>query len=266
MPADRAGWTEGGGVSLRFRISGEGSKSLILFHGLTGTLETWDPLIPTLSSGFRILRADQRGAGQSEKVRQPYTLADLVHDAEQVIEAAGLAPPYYVGGIASGTAIALAYADRRPDAVAALALCAPALRTEATRVRAMMERSERAARDGMRAIADETIARSYPAHMAHDQDGYRAYRSSFLAIDPVAYGHANRVLSAVDLEGAMASLPQPVLLIAGAHDLLRPPDAVRPLQAAFRHGEMITLATCHQMALHAPEAVANAMLTFFHRH
>src|SRR5260370_36334138 len=95
-------------VSLHYCVSGGGPRSLVLIHELAGTLESFDRVVPALEADFRILRADQRGAGLSEKVRARFGLDDLVGDALRLLRAAGLAPPYYVAGIASGAAIAVA--------------------------------------------------------------------------------------------------------------------------------------------------------------
>ena len=263
MHGESTHWTEPGNVSLRYRLSGKGNRSLILFHGLTGTIETWDLVSRELETDFRVLRADQRGAGLSEKVRTPYSMPDLVEDALRVLEASQLPPPFYLGGIASGTAIAVAVAHRLNTTVAALALCAPALRSTPDRARLLVERAEAAIREGMRTVMPATVARSYPEDMITDRATYDDYISRFLAIDPVSYANANRVLSAVDLEQEIGSIRQPVLLVTGNRDVMRPPDSARPLLSAFADCHMSILDTCHLMILQAPKAVAQTMREFF---
>src|ERR1700694_4057576 len=137
-------------VSLHYGVSGRGRRSLVLIHELAGTLESFDHVLPALEADFRILRADQRGAGLSEKVRAPFGLDDLVADAHRLMQTAGLAPPYCVAAIASGAAIAAALALRHPQEVAALTLCAPSLGTDPDRRHYLLERSETAKRAGMR--------------------------------------------------------------------------------------------------------------------
>src|ERR1700761_6407143 len=112
-------------ISLRYELSGAGSRSLILIHELAGTTESWDLVVPHLEADFRILRSDQRGTGLSEKVRQPFSGLDLVTDTERLIETSGLKPPYYIAGIASGAAIAVALATRLGTDAAGVALCSP---------------------------------------------------------------------------------------------------------------------------------------------
>jgi 3-oxoadipate enol-lactonase len=250
-------------ISLHYGVSGRGPRNLVLIHELAGTLASFDRVVPALEQDFRILRADQRGAGLSEKVRSPFGLDDLVTDAHRLMQAAGFAPPYYVAGIASGAAIAAALALRYPDEVAALALCAPSLGTNPDRAHYLLERSETAERAGMRAIVDLVFERTYPKHDRGDPDVYAEHRARFLAIDPVCYAHANRMLAQVALEPLLCEIACPCLLIAGRHDQMRPPAQVERYAALLQRAELALIDSGHIMVVQAPDAVAAAMRRFF---
>jgi 3-oxoadipate enol-lactonase len=250
-------------ISLHYCVSGGGRRSLVLIHELAGTLESFDHVVPALQADFRILRADQRGAGLSEKVRAPFDLDDLVDDMHRLLQTAGLAPPYYVAGIASGAAIAAALALRHPQEVAALALCAPSLGTSPDRRHYLLERSETAKREGMRSIVDVVFERTYPAHDRGDPQVYAEHRGRFLAIDPVCYAHANRMLAEVALEPLLQQIECPCLLLAGRHDQMRPPDQVKRYAGLFRRAELAVIDSGHIMVVQAPAAVADAMRGFF---
>jgi 3-oxoadipate enol-lactonase len=258
-------FAECSGVSLHYGISGSGPRSLVLIHELAGTLDSFDHVVPGLEQNFRILRADQRGAGLSEKVRAPFGLDDLVTDTLSLLQTAGLEPPYYVAGIASGAAIAIALALRRPHEVAALALCAPSLGTSPDRRHYLLERSETAKRQGMRAIVDMVFERTYPQHDRGDPNVYSEHRARFLAIDPVCYAHANRMLAEVALEPSLREIECPCLLLAGRHDQMRPPAQVERYAALFRRAELAIIDSGHIMVVQAPDAVAGAMRRFFLR-
>jgi 3-oxoadipate enol-lactonase len=256
-------FAEHSGVSHHYCVSGRGPRSLVLIHELAGTLESFDRMVPGLEADFRILRADQRGAGLSEKVRAPFGLDDLVEDTLALLRAAGLAPPYCVAGIASGAAIAAALALRCPNDVAALALCAPSLGTNPDRRHYLSERSETAKRQGMRAIVEMVFERTYPPHDRGDPEVYAEHRGRFLAIDPVCYAHANRMLAEVALEPSLAQIVCPCLLLAGRHDQMRPPAQVERYTALFRRAELAVIDSGHIMVVQAPDAVAAAMREFF---
>jgi 3-oxoadipate enol-lactonase len=250
-------------LSLHYAVSGSGPRSLVLIHELAGTLESFDQVVPALEADFRILRADQRGAGLSEKVRLPFGLEDLVADTLALLQTAGLPPPYYVAGIASGAAIAAALALHCPNDVAALALCAPSLGTNPDRRRYLLERSQTAKREGMRAIVDRVFERTYPKPDCGDPEIQAEHRARFLAIDPVCYAHANRMLAEVALEPALAQIECPCLLLAGRHDQMRPPDQVERYARMLKQAEFAIIDSGHIMVVQAPDAVAHAMRTFF---
>lgn len=250
-------------ISLRFAVSGAGARSLVLIHELAGTLESWDYVVPKLERDFRILRYDQRGTGLSEKVRAPFGLEDLVSDTERLLATTGLEPPYYIAGIASGAAIAVGLALRRPHEVAALALFAPSLQTNPDRRHYLLERSETAKREGMRAIIDMVFERTYPKDDTVDPEIQAEHRARFLAIDPVCYANANAMLAAVALEESLPRLECPCLLIAGRHDQMRPPDQVERYAMRLVRAEFALIDSGHIMVVQAPDAVADTIRAFF---
>ena len=63
-------WIEANGASLRYALTGSGSRTLVLVHEAGGCLESFEDALPGLEKDFRVLRYDQRGFGFSEKVRE----------------------------------------------------------------------------------------------------------------------------------------------------------------------------------------------------
>ena len=51
------------GVALRYELSGEGERTLVLVHEMGGSLESWDEIAPHFAGSRRVLRYDTRGAG-----------------------------------------------------------------------------------------------------------------------------------------------------------------------------------------------------------
>jgi pimeloyl-ACP methyl ester carboxylesterase len=109
-------WMETNGVVLRYELSGTGHVPLLLIHELGGSLEFWDPVLPTLQQAFHVLRFDLRGFGMSEKVKI-LRLDDLLGDIAGLLDALAITHPCDVVGPALGAGIALAFAARYPDRV-----------------------------------------------------------------------------------------------------------------------------------------------------
>lgn len=109
-----------GGLRIRVADAGRGSATpLVLIHGLAGSIETWEPLLPLLAAERRTLALDLPGHGQSDKpVDKPAGAPDRVYapDAlrgviEQVLAAHDIARAVWIGNsiggqIALGAALA----------------------------------------------------------------------------------------------------------------------------------------------------------------
>jgi 3-oxoadipate enol-lactonase len=262
-----SGWTRDTAVSLRFAFAGHGTRNMVMLHELGGSLESWDAAIAPLAEHFRILRFDQRGHGASEKVREPFTLEQLADDLEAVLDATAFTAPYWLVGAAAGAAIALTYAARHPDRIAGIVMCAPALDADIERRAYLEQRSELAARQGMRAIVDATLDRSYPAAIREraGPEVFDTYRARFLSNDPVAYGLANRALGSAQSREALPGLRTACLMLAGTHDPLRPPAYVEALSALWGDASSVefdVLDCAHLIAVQAPDALAQRIVAF----
>lgn len=255
-------WTDGN-PSIAYGLEGTGERNVIAIHEMGGNLETFTPLVPLLDRDFRLLRYDQRGAGLSEKPRQPFAFADHVDDLERVIAQAGIAPPFYFLGLAAGCAIAVAFAHKHPGDVLKLALCAPALSASADRRVYFERRVALAASEGMRSIAEDVLQRSYPSrYRDRDPQRFAQYRARFLAADPIGYGNINMAFIHADSEAAARALRAPVLLLGGEYDALRPPDDVREMIRDIPHAQCEFIDSGHIMPLHAPETMAARLREF----
>jgi 3-oxoadipate enol-lactonase len=115
----------------------------------------------------------------------------------------------------------------------------------------------------MRAIVDMVFEKTYPLHDRGDAQAYAEHRARFLAIDPVCYAHANRMLAEVALESSLKLIACPCLLLAGRHDQMRPPAQVERYAALLERAELAVIDSGHIMVVQAPDAVAQAMRTFF---
>jgi len=260
-----ATWAELPSISLRYSLSGTGPRSLVLLHELGGSLDSFDGVLPLLEHRFRILRYDQRGAGQSEKPRARFTMEDHAADLAGLLAATGLLPPILLAGIAAGCAIAVMHALAAPAVTAGLLLCAPALHVAPDRQAYLQERSDRAVAAGMRAVEEASLSRSYPPALRGDAAVFARCRAGFLANDPVCYAHANLALAGSRLGPHLAGLAVPCQVLAGRHDLLRPPDEVQATAASIPGAGFAVVDSGHLMAVQAPAAVAAAILTLAER-
>ena len=121
----------------------------------TGTA-LWKNQAEELARDFRVVVPDLRGAGESPKPPEPYSLQDFVDDLRGLVERLELVPAALVGHSFGGS-IALEYAAQHPDGLSAVvAVGAPTELPEQNR-EGMRARADTVEREGMDAVA-ETVA------------------------------------------------------------------------------------------------------------
>jgi len=103
-----------------FQIVGDG-EPLLLLHGLLVSGAMFDPLVPLLQSGFRLLIPDLRGHGKSGDLPGPYDVPALAADLDAVITEAGF-ERCAVLGYSHGGAVAQQLAHTRPARVSRMML------------------------------------------------------------------------------------------------------------------------------------------------
>ncbi len=93
----RTGFIESNdGVRLFYEDTGSG-KPVVLIHGGGLSLGWWSRQVPVLSRRFRVIAADTRGNGQSDKTPWGHRTARYAMDVRQIIESLGLEDVTLVG-------------------------------------------------------------------------------------------------------------------------------------------------------------------------
>lgn len=254
-------WIEVNGTALRYELTGSAGRTIVLVHEMGGTLESWDGVQPALSN-WRVLRYDVRGAGMSEKIREPVTFDTMVDDLAALLDALEIKTRVALAGCAVGSGIVLRFASRVPDRVSALVAMAPATGIAPERRAATETRAAAIAERGPRGVIEESFAGSYPPEVRRDTEAYRRFRARWLGNDPESFAAIYRMLIASEIEADLPRITAPTLLIAGTHDRLRPPTLVRTLLNRIPHARFAELDTGHFMAVQTPDLVAGAIVDF----
>jgi len=255
-------WIEVNGTSLRYELTGSGPSTLVLVHEMGGTLESWDQVLPIVSTGRRVLRYDTRGAGLSEKIRGAVTFDIMADDLAALLDALGIGERVSLAGCAVGAGIALHFAARFPQRVMAVVAMAPATGVPPERRAATLARATAMEQVGPRGLVDQGFAASYPPEVRYDPEQYRRFRARWIANDPESFAAINRMLADATVTEELPRIQCPALLVAGMHDKLRPPAAVEPLARSMPNARFQALETGHFMATQTPAIVAETMQRF----
>jgi pimeloyl-ACP methyl ester carboxylesterase len=113
-------YVDAGSVRLHAVIGGDGPP-LLLIHGWPQTWYAWRFVMPALARDFRVIAADQRGIGLSDKPADGYDTGALAGDLVALMEALGH-ERFAVYGTDTGMPIAYALAADHPDRVERLAV------------------------------------------------------------------------------------------------------------------------------------------------
>lgn len=108
------------GLNLHYMEQGSGPP-LILLHGGTMTLHSWQEQIPIFAKHFRVLALDSRGHGKSENPLDTLSYQLLADDVAAFIEALNLHQPL-VMGFSDGGQVALELGIHYPNLPGALVL------------------------------------------------------------------------------------------------------------------------------------------------
>jgi 3-oxoadipate enol-lactonase len=109
------------GAGLHYERAGDG-EPLLLIQGMSGTRLSWGrPFLERLQRDFDCVVFDNRGIGDSDKVTDPFTIADLGADAATVLDAVGWESAHVIG-ISMGGMVAQELALAAPARVRSLTL------------------------------------------------------------------------------------------------------------------------------------------------
>jgi 3-oxoadipate enol-lactonase len=249
------------GTALRYDLFGSGAATLVLIHEMGGTIESWDLVVPMLSTKRRVLRYDTRGAGLSQKIRPPLTIDSMVDDLVALLDTLGIAGKVGLAGIAVGGAIALHTAARCPQRVAAAVVSSPSIGIASDRRPALLARVEKMEREGLQAGID-MLDLGYPPELRGNAQRFAAFRARWLGGDPISYGAIYRMLAGMELAPELPRIACPALVIAGTLDRARPPPLVEPVARAIPGARYVVLETGHYAPIQTPELYARTVDEF----
>ncbi len=213
-----------GDVRLHTRIDGPEDGAPVVFANSLGTdLRLWDPILPHLPQGLRILRFDKRGHGLSTCPPAPYTMGQLVSDAERLMDLHGFKDALFVG-LSIGGMIAQGLATKRLDLARAVVLSNTGAKIGTRQM--WSERISAVASGGIESLADAVMERWFSPEFRATTD-LELWRNMLTRQEGAGYAGCSAAIAGTDFYSTTAGLRLPALGIAGSEDGSTPPDLVR---------------------------------------
>lgn len=253
-----------GHIHLHYRIDGPQDGLPVVFSNSLGTdLRLWEPLLPLLPQGLRIIRYDRRGHGLSDVTEAPYTMGQLVRDTEALLDHLAVREAVFVG-LSIGGMVAQGLAVKRPDLIQAIVLSNTAARIGTAEMWA--ERAAMARAQGLGGLADTTMERWFSSRFRTGPD-LPLWRNMFLATPLQGWIGCAEAIAGTDFYSTTAGLRMPALGIAGDRDGSTPPDLVRETVELIPDAEFALIRSAgHLPHVEAPAQYAEILKGFLHGH
>ena len=213
-----------GDVRIHYRIDGPEDGAPVVFANSLGTdLRLWDPILPYLPDGLRMLRFDKRGHGLSSCPAAPYSMGTLINDAERLMDMFGFREVVFVG-LSIGGMIAQGLAVKRLDLTRSIVLSNTGAKIGTKEMWA--DRIAAIQSGGIDALADSVMERWF-SKAFRDGSGLELWRNMLVRQPDTGYIGCSAAISGTDFFSSTASLRLPTFGIAGSEDGSTQPDLVR---------------------------------------
>jgi 3-oxoadipate enol-lactonase len=239
---------------------GDSGPAVLLVHALGLDRQMWEPVMDALAIGRRVFAYDVRGHGVAAGSPNPYTMADTGRDLVGVLNAIGVERAHVVG-LSFGGGIAQTAAVHAPERFASLALLA----TTDFPFDAFEGRALSGENDGMAAQVAPSLTRWFTADaLAVNGESVQYARERVLGGNPVDWAAAWRAFKSLDVQGKLAALGVPTLVLAGEADVSTTPGIMRGIATRIPGSQFRVLAgTPHMQPLEQPGLVAEALAEFW---
>ncbi len=232
---------------------------VVLSNSLGATRGMWDPQVPALAERYRVTILNLPGFHGSAPVEG--TMAAYVERVREGFDELGIEPGAMLMGNGFGGTVALAFALDHGARLSRLVISDAAAGFPEAGKQAFRVMAEKVAQGGMGAIAEIAANRVFHAdYLARRPEAVEERRRVLLAIDPVAFRAACRVLVETDLVPRLGGLTLPVLVICGALDQATPPALNRLIAETAPNARYVEIPACgHCPPLENPEAFLAAL-------
>ena len=240
---------------------GESGLPLVLIHGFGLNRSIWSGMASAYLPDCRLILPDVRGHGESDAPEGPYPMDLLADDLAGLLDHLGVTKAV-VCGHSMGGYIALAFAARYPERLAALGLITSRTNADSPEARAGRHHLAEAVREkGASVLADSLAPRLSrdPAVIALARD--QILRMAPTGIIGAALGMAERPDRAAFLKG----LARPVLIAAGENDQIVPLTAAKKMAEGLQQGTFHEIPAAGHMPMIEQPAILGQVLRDFLR-
>lgn len=244
-------------------VADEGPRDgpAVVFSNSLGTdFRLWNPMLPHLPSGLRLIRYDKRGHGLSTCPDGPYSIEDHMRDLESLLDQLGVMQAVIVG-LSVGGMIAQALAAARPDLARGLVLCDTGHVIGPPEI--WETRIEAIRKGGIESLSDAILERWFSASFHEKRAEELALWRGMLTRTPVeGYLGTCRAIQHADLTEGTKQLSMPTICVVGSEDGATTPDLVRSTADLLGTDCAEIEGAGHLPCVEAPDVLADIIKAF----
>lgn len=244
------------------RLAGDSTSSRLLLLGpsLGTDVETlWGSTVAQLPGGVEVVGWDLPGHGRSVPAAGPFAVTDLADTVRARADELAAGRPTSYAGVSVGGAVGfLLAADPGPVGRVATLASAPRLGTPDS----WAERAALVRAAGTGAVVEGSAQRWFaPGFLERDPATGNQLLLRLRELDDQSYALTCEALAAYDAEPLLATIALPLLVVAGEHDPVVPPETARVAAGSVDGARLEVMAdVAHLPPAEAPAATA-ALLT-----
>ena len=214
------------------------APAILLAHGLASSGRTWGLQVPLLASGYRVVRYDARGHGDSDRVTRRLDRQALVNDALAILDRPGIARTAFMG-ISYGGIVGMHLALDHPERVSRLIICDARPDAPPEFINGWRQRTAEMRTDGRAAVfATGLSGRISEATRRERPDIVAELERDFVATPIETFAAYAEVLEGHDVLRRLSGLAIPTLFVVGEHDRGVPLDLMQEMAAMVPNAQL----------------------------
>lgn len=244
--------------------AGQG-ELVVLLHGIGGNKRNWHDNIPALAEHFHVVAWDARGYGESDDYDGPLDFRNYADDLVRVIDYFG-ARRAHVIGLSMGGRIAMDFAERHPDRLASLILCATHMGfshfSDEKKREFVQLRKEPLLNGGTPADIAGPVARTLIGPNASDEV-FDKLVDSMSRLHKESYIKSIEATVMTDSHDRLEEIEVPTRVVVGTGDRLTTPEIARDIAGRIPDAKLVEIPDAgHLLNIEAPEIFNRLAIDF----
>jgi len=235
-------------ITMAYELDGPDSAPVVcLNHCFCADHRFWDVHLPAFE-GFRVLRYDTRGHGQTSAPTGPYTLSMLADDTANLLDHLGIKQVHFAG-VSMGGMIGQTLALEHSERLESLALINTTPEYSDAQKVLWRERAEVVLNNGIDAVQAALMERWFTDEaIANNHPGYLYINDVASKFRPESFDAVTAAMCELNTTARLRHIQVPTLVVAAPDDPGVPPELSETLARNIPNAELHWLTPARHLA------------------